>query len=265
MNGLEASNWMDKLNTRVIGRGENRVLQEIDSTNTEAKRMARSGAPSGSLCLAEHQSAGRGRLGRSWNSPAGQGLWLSVLLRPEIGAEQIPLLTFCTAMAMADAIRQTTPLQAMLKWPNDVICDGKKVCGILLETVMAQGRIDAVVIGTGLNVHPGAYPPELKGQAAALAELCSPPSRAEILAAYLNALEARTEHLARQGFAGISEDYRAMCCTLGSRVHVSGAVELTGVAEDIDAAGALYVRTEDGDVHRVLAGDVSVRGVMGYV
>ena len=262
---LDPALWASRLDTEIIGRGENRYLAEVDSTNTELRRMALSGAPSGSLCLAECQRAGRGRLGRVWNSPAGQGIWLSVLLRPNLPPAQAPLLTFCAALAMTDALRAAAGLDAVLKWPNDVILDGKKVCGILLEISAETERIDSVVIGTGLDVYPDAYPPELKGQAVSLAERCDPPPRREILTAYLTALEKRVGALEKEGFKGIEADYRAACRTLGSRVRVSGAVELTGTARDIDGTGCLIVETEDGERHRVLSGDVSVRGLMGYV
>lgn len=261
---LDPALWTGALTTRTLGRGENRCLPEADSTNNVAKRMALAGAPGGSLCLAETQTAGKGRLGRTWCSPAGQGLWVSVLLRPQLPPERAPLLTLCAALAMAQAVRETAELDVKIKWPNDLVYQGRKLCGILLEIGADPDAIEYVVVGTGLNVQRGAYPPELAERAAAIADFVAPPTRRTMLVHYLAALEALVDRLEREGFDGIRAAYQAGSCTLGSRVSVSGGVTLTGVAEAIDDGGALLVRTEDGALHRVLSGDVSVRGVMGY-
>ncbi|MDO4483534.1 MAG: biotin--[acetyl-CoA-carboxylase] ligase [Clostridia bacterium] len=262
---LEPVLWESKLETSRLGRGEIAYHDTVDSTNTQLKIMAAKGAPDGSVCLCECQNGGKGRLGRSWNSPAGQGIWVSLLLRPQLRPEHAPLLTLCTAMAMNRAIRETTGADSRIKWPNDIICGGKKLCGILLEISADMDHIDYVVIGTGLNVYPGAYPEELKHQATSLQEVGKVQSRAEILIHYLRALEEYAALLEQKGFAGIADAYRAQSCTLGSRVNVIGSINMTGTAEDIDETGALLVRDDSGELHRVLAGDVSVRGVMGYV
>ena len=265
--GLEPALWANLLTTQRYGRGENRYEQVVNSTNTAAKQMALADAPDGSLCIAESQTAGKGRLGRVWSAPAGQGLWISMLLRPHLPPERAPLITFCAAMAMARAVRETAIIDVRIKWPNDLVADKRKLCGILLESSMDPDSIEYVVVGTGLNVYKGAYPPELDGHAVAIEELVSdvPPLRREILVRYLAALEELVDRLEKFGFQGIAEDYRALSCTLGSEVRVFGAVELTGVAEDISETGALLVRTEDGAAHWVMSGDVSVRGMMGYV
>lgn len=262
---LAASTWLPLLNTRYMGRGEAKVLHEATSTNTLLKQMALSGAPAGSLCLCETQSAGKGRLGRSWHSPAGQGLWFSVLLRPRIQPEQAPLVTLCAALAMSQAVNEAAGLDARIKWPNDLVLDGKKLCGILLEIGFIGEGIDYIVVGTGLNVRRDAYPAELAHQATSIEDHMAPPARRELLVRYLAALEKAIIRLEQGGFAAIAQDYRAHSCTLGSAVKVSGNVEFTGMAEDIDETGALLVRDEAGELRRVLAGDVSVRGVMGYV
>ena len=263
---LRPETWTGRLTTRRLGRGENRWLQETDSTNTQVKRMAMAGAPDGSLCLAAMQTAGRGRLDRRWVSPAGKGLWLTVLLRPRLAPQQAPMITFCAALAMARAVRETTGLSAALKWPNDLVLDGRKVCGILLEMGADPERIEYVAVGTGLNVLPGAYPPELADRAVSLGELQPAlPPRREILTAYLAALETAVDRLEGEGAASILADCRARMCTLGQPVRVSGSVSFAGVAEELDEDGALLVRDEDGTLRRVVAGDVSVRGVMGYV
>lgn len=261
---LAPASWTPLLTTRALGRAVNHYEATLTSTNLVLKDMARQGAPHGSLCLCEQQTAGRGRMDRIWSSPEGQGLWLSVLLRPRLAPEQAPLITFCCALAMARAVREVTGLEAQIKWPNDLVLHGRKLCGILLEMVFdAQGY--AVIAGTGLNVRRGAYPPELADRATSIEEWAAVPDRGAILAAYLPALEEALSALEADGFAGIAEDFRRACITLGSAVHVLGAeADFTGVAEDMDETGALLVRTEGG-LRRVLAGDVSVRGVMGYV
>lgn len=199
-------------------------------------------------------------------SPRGQAILMSVLLRPKLPPKNAPLITLATAMAMAQAVREVTGIDAQIKWPNDLVFSGKKLCGILLEISADLDQIEYVVVGTGLNVLRGAYPPELSDRAAALEEFANPPVRREIVVHYLKALEDNMTLLEEHGFPGIQEAYRRHCCTLGSRVHVIGTeIDFIGTAEDIDETGALLVRDESGVLQRVLSGDVSVRGVMGYV
>lgn len=257
--------WTGALTTRSMGRGEVLYQPVMGSTNAEVKQLSLQGAPAGSLCLCEQQTAGKGRLGRRWESPAGVGLWQSVLLRPAIAPGDAPLITLVAAMAMAQAVRETTGLDIRIKWPNDLICQGKKLCGILLEAAGSMDQLESVIVGVGLNVKKGAYPAELEGKAGCIADFTEPPLRRTILVHYLAALEQLMDSMEHQGFAAIMAAYRSMSCTLGSRVNVVGSVNLLGVAEDIDSTGALLVRTDDGELHRVLSGDVSVRGVMGYV
>ena len=261
---LLPARWTPLLTTLALGRAVSHYEHTLTSTNLVLKDMAKQGAPHGSLCLCECQTAGRGRMDRQWSSPERQGVWLSVLLRPNIPAEHAPLITFCCALAMTKAVRQVTGLEAQIKWPNDLVLKGRKLCGILLEMGFdAQGYY--VVSGTGLNVRRGAYPPELADRAISIEEWADVPDRGAVIAAYLAALEDAVSAIEQQSFAGIAEDFRRECITLGSQVQVLGTdSSFTGVAEDIDETGALLVRV-DGELRRVLAGDVSVRGVMGYV
>ena len=232
---LDPSLWKGALTTRELGRGEVRYQAEVSSTNTVLKEMAVGGAPQGSLCLCDRQTAGR----------------------VEHALEEREL---------AEAIDRLCGTQARIKWPNDVVIQGKKCCGILLEMAADPDRLEYVVVGTGVNLQPGAYPPELKDRAISLAELTDrPPLRREMLCAYLAALEPLVDTLEASGFPALLPAYTARSCTLGSRVQVSGGMELTGLAESLDASGALMVRDDAGELHRVLSGDVSVRGIMGYV
>lgn len=266
MHDLLPAAWQPLLTTQSIGRAENIVQYTLTSTNTVLKECARKGTPHGSVCLCEQQTAGRGRLGRAWSSPAESGVWCSVLLRPRLSPEDAPLVTFCAALAMAKAVQSLCALDVRIKWPNDVVLQGRKLCGVLLEMGFDATGSMYVIAGTGLNVRRGAYPEELADRAIALEEACQPPERSTLIAVYLNALEELLAAVERGGLSGISAEYRRLSCTLGSEVQVIGTAEtFTGVAVDVDAAGALLVRTEKGELRRVLAGDVSVRGMMGYV
>lgn len=266
MHNLLPASWQPLLDSCRIGHADTIVEHTLTSTNTILKKQARTGAPHGSVCLCECQTGGRGRLGREWSSPAGMGVWCSVLLRPELTPEQAPLITFCSALAMTEAVRSLCNLDVRIKWPNDVILAGRKLCGVLLEMGFdAQGRM-FVIVGTGLNVRRGAYPAELADRAVSLEEVCTPPERSQLIAAYLNALEKSVLALEQGGLSGISKPYHDLSCTIGAEVQVIGTEEtFTGTASGIDESGALLVRTADGHLRRVLAGDVSVRGMMGYV
>lgn len=262
---LDPRLWTGMLTTRLLGRGTVRYENTVTSTNTMVKQMNLEGAPAGSLCLCETQSAGKGRLGRRWESPEGVGLWQSVLLKPHLPPEQAPLITLCAALAVAQAVTETTGLDVRIKWPNDVILNRRKLCGILLEMTSDPDAIESIVVGVGINVKRGAYPEELAEKAIAIQEAAEPPLRRVLYVHYLAALEDYVTKLEQGGFSGIAQDYTRLSCTLGSRVQVTGSLNLVGMAESLDETGALMVRTDDGVLHRVLSGDVSVRGVMGYV
>ncbi|MDR0928526.1 MAG: biotin--[acetyl-CoA-carboxylase] ligase [Oscillospiraceae bacterium] len=230
----------------------------VDSTNRQARLWARDGAPHGAVLIADSQTAGRGRRGRQWLSPPGTGLWLSIVLRPEWPPERLPLLTFAIALAGLDAIEAATGLCGAAKWPNDLLVSGRKVAGILLEK---EG--DAVVAGIGINARqrPCDFPPELAESAASLAMLAGRDIAPRSLEAPFLAALARWVD-APEGLIGA---FSARCATLGAQVRVlAGEEEYEGLAERIDAEGALWVRPDGGEARRVLAGDVSVRGLMGY-
>lgn len=266
MQDLLPAAWQPLLTTCSLGREGVICQHTLTSTNTVLKELARRGEMSQGVCLCEMQTAGRGRLDRSWSSPEGRGVWMSVLLRPQLPPEKTPLVTFCAAIAMTKAIRRLTGVDARIKWPNDVVADGRKLCGVLLEAGFAPDGGMFVVAGTGLNVRSGAYPPELADRAVALEELCDAPSRNELIAAYLSELEEAVSAAEASYLEGIAQSYHELSCTLGHEVQVlSPAETFTGVAESVDGDGALLVRTGAGEIRRVLAGDVSVRGLMGYV
>jgi len=257
--GVTVEKWQLLLKTQWAGRPQAICEETLPSTNTCLKEAAKGGAPAGTVCLAKTQTAGKGRLGRSWFSPPGRGLWASVLARPQMPMERWPHLTLAAALAMAKAV-ENQGLKPAIKWPNDLVLEGKKICGVLLE----MGP-DFVVIGTGLNLRPGSYPEELRGKAGSLEEL-SGRSMDEnvILADYLYELEKALAALEKEGLQGIRRAYEKRSCTLGREVVVSGGMDARGRAEALDESGALILKLANGDTCRVLAGDVSVRGVMGY-
>ncbi len=255
------------LGTRWAGQPAMLHAKSMTSTNTVLKQAAEEGAPNGTVALCEEQTAGKGRRGRAWVSPAGQGLWVSLLIRPKLSPAKAQLITFAAAIAMAEAVEKETGLSIGIKWPNDLVLNGKKVCGILLELSGDVESIAYVVVGTGLNAGEKAYPPELSGRATSLAQaLGRKVPRAPILRSYLQAMEKYMELLEQEGLAGIWAAYESRSCTLKRAVRVEGGGEnFEGMADGLDENGALLVRMEDGTIRRILAGDVSVRGVMGYV
>ena len=252
----------------VVGR-ELLCLDTVDSTNNVVKRSAMEGAPEGLAVIADQQTAGRGRRGRSFVSPAGKGLYLSVLLRPDCPMRELMWLTAWTGRAVCDAIEEVCGIRPGIKWPNDIIWEGRKLCGILTELGMegetAQGQY--VVIGIGINVSQTAedFGAEVAPVAVSLAELMErPPRRAELAEALLRALdrlrrdfpEKRAEYL---------EQYRKDCVTLGREVAlVKGEERRSAHAETIDEDFQLVVRRLDGELETVYAGEVSVRGMLGY-
>lgn len=264
---------MKELTTQWAGRGQVEYASEMTSTNTRLKELAREGAPHGSLAVCDFQTAGRGRLQRSWLANAGEALTQSLLLRPHLPAEQAQLCTLAAAIAVAQAIADVCPsLSAGVKWPNDVVLNGKKCTGILSELSAGMDGVDFVVVGVGVNVNQTAFEGELENKATSLfMELrkqepsAAPVCRRRLLCAYLSRMERAMDALESDGLDGLLPAYTALSVTLGSRVRVSGVnSEFTGTAEGVDATGALMVRDEAGELRRVLSGDVSVRGLMGY-
>lgn len=245
-------------------------LDSVDSTNNYAKKLADEGAPHGTVVLTELQTGGRGRQGKSFSSPAGKGLYLSVLLRPELPPAEVIDLTAWTAVAVCGALEEVTGERPGIKWTNDLILHSKKLCGILTEMGLEaeSGQLQYVVIGIGINISQTAedFGAELAPIATSL-ELAMgrPVRRAELAAAVIRHLDRmmldfpakRAEYLAR---------YRDACVTTGHEVRlIQRGESRTAFAENIDESFALVVRHEDGTRETITAGDVSVRGLLGYV
>lgn len=252
---------------RVVG-CEAICLDSVDSTNNEIKRRAIQGAPTGLAVTAEEQTGGKGRRGRSFQSLAGKGLYLSVLLRPQVPVEQVSQLTAWTAVAVARAIEAVSEVRPNIKWPNDVLVNGKKLCGILTELgVEAEtGAVSYVVVGMGTNVSQteADFGPELSEIATSLGILGARVRRSELAKALLSELDAMNAAFPA-GRAGYLAEYRRRCVTLGREVKlVAPEGERLATALDVDDNFALRVRLADGTEETVSSGEVSVRGVLGY-
>lgn len=248
------------LDTKIIGK-EIVYYDEIASSNETAKKLAREGAPDGTVVIAEAQGAGKGRLSRGWFSPHHKGIWFSVILRPTFLPQEAPKCTLMAAVAIVRAARKFG-LDVGIKWPNDVLYDGKKLVGILTEMSAEMERINYVVIGTGINVNMNIedFPDDVKDIATSMSLINGAPlSRTELFAEVLSAMDDLYADVEKNGFGGVFDEWRKYTVTLGQEVNVIGVKETySGVAVDIDDDGALLIDTADGR-RRFLAGDVSIR------
>ena len=239
-------------------------LETTGSTNEDAFHAGLSGAADGTVFVAGQQTAGRGRLDRQWFSPAGCGLYASVLVRPSISARDTGLLSFCSANAMNSALHLHGAGDSAIKWPNDIVIRGKKVCGILSVGRFNQQKLDFAVIGTGVNIKTGSYPEELSDRAACLEEMDIHVDTEELLRDYLRELSGEIGRLETAGPEDIIQSTVKQCLTIGREVVVVGPDRYSGTAVGIGSEGELIVETKTGEIRRVNAGDVSVRGIMGY-
>jgi BirA family biotin operon repressor/biotin-[acetyl-CoA-carboxylase] ligase len=247
-----------------VGRWDVRRLAETDSTNRDVLDLARSGEPEGVVVVAEHQTAGRGRLGRTWQAPPGASLLVTVLLRPTLAVADAHLVTIAAALAAADACSDVAGVRPSLKWPNDLVVerDGevRKVAGLLAESIVGGGRIQAVALGMGLNVQwPADLPDDLAQIATALNhEAGHDVDREAVLEAWLACLADRYQRLTAPGGAGaLLAGYRVACVTLGRRVRVELADgPVLGTASEVTREGHLVLDADDGHRRIVTAGDV---------
>jgi BirA family biotin operon repressor/biotin-[acetyl-CoA-carboxylase] ligase len=246
------------LNTRELGRVVHHH-ETVPSTNELAFKLATDGAGHGELVVAEEQTAGRGRRGRTWASPPGVNLHASVIIRPDLPPYRAPEMTLVAAVALAETL-QEAGAEAHIKWPNDILVNGKKIAGILTELSADSDRIHFLVLGIGVNLNASAdqLPKEVAEQATSLMRVRGKKvPRALFTAALLSHLEDWVERHATEGFEPVRQVWRQMSSTLGHEVLVkSEKRELKGVAEDIDESGALLLRTPEGTLERILAGDV---------
>jgi BirA family biotin operon repressor/biotin-[acetyl-CoA-carboxylase] ligase len=240
-------------------------LDETDSTSSDVASAARAGAPEGTVVIADSQRRGRGRRGRAWVSPAGRNLYVSILLRPELTAEEAPGLALVTGVAAAECVEEAAGAPAQIKWPNDVLLGGKKVAGILTELEIPGGGSPFVVVGIGVNLNSGAedFPPDVRALATSILLASGRRvDRPQFAARLLSALDARYECFLRDGLSAILPAWAERDALRGRRVQVRVASDVVaGIAEGLTADGKLRLQTENG-AREILAGDVSVIG--GY-
>lgn len=255
---LTQDNVLPLLRTTCLGRTAYFHYMETTSTNDVAKLLAREGCPHGTVVVAETQTRGRGRLGRSWLSPPGGGLYFSLVLRPNFEPPLAPRITLLAGVAVARAIRSLLLLEPKIKWPNDVLLGEGKLAGILMEMEAEADLIHHVVAGVGVNVNMDENQlPAPFNATSLLLETSRHHSRCELLAEILLQLESLWEVLLEKGFEVIGQMWRDMSFTLGKKVKVEKREgTLFGQAEDIDEYGSLIVRDERGDIHRVTHGEV---------
>ncbi|MBY0277585.1 biotin--[acetyl-CoA-carboxylase] ligase [Candidatus Binatia bacterium] len=242
-------------------RGEIVHRTTIDSTNRLAAEQARGGAVEGTIVVAEQQTAGRGRLGRTWVSPASVNLYMSVVLRPRIPPLEVPRLTLVAGLAVAEAIRDSGTFQPRIKWPNDVLLDGRKVAGILTELEAEADRVRFVIVGIGVNLNATRtdFPPDLKTKATSLLLAGGAPvDRAAFTGRLLTRLDAAYAAFLSGGFAALRHRYEELHGLVGLAVTIDGTPPLAGTVRGVDDGGALLVES-GGALQRVVSGEVTLR------
>ena len=270
LNSFEIS---EELKTKALGRNVV-YLNRIDSTNNYAKKIALEGCEEGTLVVADYQTCGRGRLGRDWNSPDKKGVWMSLVLRPGIPFAEVQIITLAASVAVVQALYDVAQIEAGIKWPNDIIINGKKVCGILVEMNMEIDRINFLVLGIGLNVNQEKddFSQELLDKAVSLKMHVEETSdsqkilkRNELIAVILLKFEEIYDKVKSGTFEDIISEWKKYSVTLGKEVNITYKNEqYRGVAENIAKDGKLIVKCEDGTVKEVFSGEISVRGLLGY-
>lgn len=239
----------------------------IDSTNTQANHLAEEGAVHGALVVADRQEAGKGRRGRAWESPANTGIFMTLLLKPEIEIANASMLTLVAALAVTKGIERLTGEKPAIKWPNDIVLNGKKICGILTELSMQIDYINHIIIGIGINVHNKNFPDEIAAMASSiLLETGKKIKRAELIEAIWEEFETYYDlFIQTQDLSLLSEEYNRYLANKDKPVRVLDPKQpFEGTARGITDRGELLVETEHG-VEKVSSGEVSVRGIYGYV
>lgn len=271
---LDSKFMENQMTTQVLGK-KIIYFEEVDSTNTVAKSLGKETDYHGVLVIANKQNAGRGRLGREWNSPKNEGIWMSLILKPDIDIKKAPMLTLITALAVNKGIRNATGLNSYIKWPNDIIINGKKVCGILTEMSTSKEILESIIVGMGINVSNEFFEKEVKDKATSLkAEGCTNIDSIQLINEIMLSMEYYYEiFLETLSLKELVEEYNQ---SLINRNNIVKIIErekaYTGVALGINELGELQVSTQvliEGKikevVKEVVSGEVSVRGVYGYV
>ncbi|MCR5388880.1 MAG: biotin--[acetyl-CoA-carboxylase] ligase [Lachnospiraceae bacterium] len=244
-------------------------FDEIDSTNNECMRLAGNGAPDGTLVAADCQTGGKGRRGRNWTTPKGTAVAMSILLRPQIAPQNAPILTLVSALAVAKALQENGVKEGLgIKWPNDLVLNKKKICGILTEMITEVDYINHIVVGIGINTHVESFPEEIKDIASSiLLETGIKINRSKLIADVYNCFFRYYDiFLKTEDLSGLKEEYDGLLLNKDKEVKVLDPKgEFCGTALGINERGELKVKLSDGGVTEVSAGEVSVRGLYGYV
>ncbi len=256
---LVAAEIENGLNCQLIGRTVV-ALTETDSTNLQARRLGEEGAIAGTVVVADRQTAGRGRLGRRWESPAGVNLYCSILLRPQIPVQQAPQLTFLSAVAVAETLKEVCQLTTEVKWPNDILASGAKISGLLNEMNSETEQIHFVILGVGINLNMVAtqFPEDLNYPAtSAFLETGRRVDRLFFLQTFLRRLDLHYQEFLREGFTPIRRRWESLCKLINTQVRVDqGANSCCGTVVGLDLDGALRLQLNNGSVERIVAGDI---------
>lgn len=257
------------MNTKLIGK-HIMHFDTLDSTNDEAKRLAEKTFENGTVLIADEQQSGRGRLGRNWTSPKGKGIWLTIMLKPQIAPKDASKMTIIAALAVRRAIQSVCKVESQIKWPNDIVLNGKKICGILTEMNAEMDEIHYLIVGIGINVNldKDDFDETLLDKATSLkVESNSEIDRKILVANILNEFEILYHDFIKEvNIEKYFEEYKKASATIGKQVKIIDRKgEIIGFAEDLNMEGQLIVRKEDGTFIEVTSGEVSVRGIYGYV
>ncbi|MCE7792146.1 biotin--[Salipaludibacillus sp. CUR1] len=233
----------------------------VTSTQTVAQQLANEGVSEGTVVVADEQTGGKGRLGRVWDSEKGSGVWMSLVLKPQIDFRKAPQLTLLTAVAVTRAIESVSGLPLSIKWPNDLLVNGKKLCGILTEMQADPDRVQSVIIGIGLNVNHGAFPEDLSEIATSMnIEAGKPFNRAEVIAAILNEFSWLYRTYLSQGFSLIKPLWEAHAVSIGKKIVARSTAGTTeGYALGIDGEGVLLLQDNQGETHRIYSADIELK------
>ncbi|WP_054741657.1 biotin--[acetyl-CoA-carboxylase] ligase [Cellulosilyticum ruminicola] len=254
------------IKTQCLGKNIN-YFSEIDSTNEIVKKLARKGEAEGTIVIADKQTAGKGRLGRVWESPSGVNIFMSILLRPQIKPDKASQITLIVGLAMCEAIREVTGLDARIKWPNDIVVNGKKVCGILTEMSAEIDCVNYVVVGIGVNVNQMEFSENLPHATSLKIEGGKEYQRGNIISVFFDKFESYyMAYKTDITLEPILPAYKTYCITLADKVKIIDSIQ-EYIAEPVDvlADGSLVVKNEEGEEKRIFTGEVSVRGIYGYV
>lgn len=250
------------LKTEVFGKEHYCYLKEIDSTNNYAKKLAAQGYPEGTLVIAERQTAGRGRRGRQWHSEPGQAIFMSLILRPALPIKELSRITLFIAVAVVDTLERFG-IKSGIKWPNDVLINGRKIAGILTEAVTDMDGIEYIVTGIGLNVNNriADFPEEFRGIATTMREEAGQSiPRVEVLQEFLWQLERGYRQMISGGFGEVLEKVRSLSLVIGRDIKIDSVNGITtGRAIDIDNNGFLMVRDSEGNIHNVMSGEILLK------